>query len=377
MRWPAHAVERVRPSKFHPPFCPWNRCRAHRGPGSGFHRHGFYRRKQDTTLVPRFLCLDCGRTCSRQTFSTTYYLKRPALLARVAAALLACSAHRQIARSELCAKTTVTRLTERLGRHAILFCAYVRSRAPSLLEPIVHDHFETFIGRQDRGLGIGTAVGSSTRFVLDVDPAPHRGPGRRPDAKPDARAWVAPHAPYVQSIARTLSALLATGRREILLKADGRRDYVAAIEKTESASMIRLIAYPNPRRGPKGSTRSREAALRDRAMGPVDQLHKMLRHSCADHKRETIAFGRRLESSLGRAHLLAAWKNFIKLCNENGPLRTTPAMRHGIVDEPWTWQRILTQRLFVAREALSDSELRIYEKRWTVSLPSLALVNAG
>ena len=181
----------------------------------------------------------------------------------------------------------------------------------------------------------------------------------------------------MKSISRTLSALIARGRGEILLKADGRRDYVAAIKKTGTASLVRLIAYPNPRRGPKGSPRSREAAERDKAMGPVDQLHKMFRHSCADHKRETIAFGRRLESSLGRAHLLAAWKNFIKRCNENSPLPTTPAMRQRLADEPWTWQRILNRRLFVAHEALSPSELRLYEKRWTASLPPLALVNAG
>ena len=48
-------------------------------------------------------------------------------------------------------------------------------------------------------------------------------------------------------------------------------------------------------------------------MFPVDQLHQLLRHSCADHKRETIAFGRRLESIGWVAlNLLAVWKNFIK-----------------------------------------------------------------
>ncbi len=36
-------------------------------------------------------------------------------------------------------------------------------------------------------------------------------------------------------------------------------------------------------------------------MHPVDGLHRLFRHSCADHKRETIAFGRRLESIMGRA----------------------------------------------------------------------------
>jgi hypothetical protein len=52
-------------------------------------------------------------------------------------------------------------------------------------------------------------------------------------------------------------------------------------------------------------------------------------------------------------------------------------MRQRLAAEPWTWQRILNRRLFVAREALSHSELRLYEKRWTTSLPPLALVNAG
>jgi hypothetical protein len=59
------------------------------------------------------------RTCSRQTFSTTYYLKRRELLVLTASGLAACSAHRQIARSAHCAKTSVTRIAERLGRHAM------------------------------------------------------------------------------------------------------------------------------------------------------------------------------------------------------------------------------------------------------------------
>ena len=78
MRWPLHPVERVRPSRFVPPFCPWPECPAHRRKGRGFHRYGSYVRPGDRVRVPRFVCRDCRRTCSRQTFSTTYYLKRPA-----------------------------------------------------------------------------------------------------------------------------------------------------------------------------------------------------------------------------------------------------------------------------------------------------------
>jgi transposase-like protein len=343
MGWPTLPVESVRPSRFRPPFYPWPECTAHTTRGRGFNRFGFFRRKDDPKRIPRFRCLDCRRTCSRQTFSTTYCLKRPELLVRVASGLAACSAHRQIARSELCSKTTVTRLAERLGRHALHFHARVSEHAPPLDEPVVHDHFEVFVGRQDQAVGIGTTVGSQSWFVYDVDPAPHGGSGRRPDRKPEAQAKVYRSRPYVESIKRTFSGLLA------------------------------LRVFPNPKRGPKGSSRSPEAVARDKAMCVADHLHQLVRHSCSDHKRETISFGRRLESILGRAQLLPVWKNFIKGRSERKPDRSTPSMRLGITDEPWTWERVLARRLFLARGALSESALRFYEKRWSASLPALEL----
>src|SRR5262245_38227743 len=377
MRWPTLPVDRVRPSRFHPPFCPWRECTAHLNRGSGFHRHGSYRRKHDPTRIPRFQCLDCERTCSRQTFSTTYYLKRPALLARIAAALAAGSAHRQVARSELCAKNTITRLAERLGRNAILLCARVGATGPPIAEPIVHDHFESFVSRQDRALAIGTAVGARSWFVYDIDPAPHRGSGRRPDRKPDAQAKAMPDGSYVRSISRTISGLIARVAETLVLKVDGRLDYLEGVRRSGLGSRLRLEIYPNPKRGPKGSPHSPEAIERDFAMFPVDQLHQLLRHTCADHKRETISFGRRVESILGRAYLIAVWKNFIKRRTERRPLDTTPAMALGLTNVGWTWERMLSRRLFANRERVSEIGKTIYAKRFTADLPELKLRYAG
>ena len=379
MRWPRQPAESVRPSRFHPPFCPWPECAAHRAPGRGFQRYGSYRKPRDFRRIPRFRCLECKRTCSRQTFSTTYYLKRPALLVAVAAGLAACSAHRQIARSCLCSKTSVTRMAERLGRHAILFHARCRSQLPALSETIVHDHWEVFIGRQDRALGIGTAVGAQSWFVYDVDPAPHRGSGRRPDRKPDREAASVPNRSYIRSIQRTFRALIphVSEGQSLVCNVDGRQDYRVAVRAEDLRSRVILRVYPNPHRGPKGTPRSPEAVERDRAMFPVDQLHQLLRHSCADHKRETIAFGRRLESIVARAHLLVAWKNFIKSRSERRPDRTTPAMRLGMTETRWRWERLLSRRLFPERERVSDGARAIYRKRWTPSLPELDLKHAA
>ena len=379
MRWPRLSAETVRPSRFLPPFCPWPACTAHRIPGKGFQRFGSYRKPSDPKRIPRFRCRDCEQTCSRQTFSTTYYLKRPSLLIAVASGLAACSAHRQIARSAHCSKTSVTRMAERLGRHAILFHARCRGELPALSETIVHDHFEAFIGRQDRAVGIGTAVGSESWFVYDIDPAPHRGSGRRPDRKTDKGLPSRSNRSYIESIKRTFRGLIprVSEGQPLVLNVDGRLDYQSAARAADLKSRVVLRVYPNPKRGPKGTPRSPEAVERDRAMFPVDQLHQLLRHSCADHKRETIAFGRRLESILGRAHLLAAWKNFIKCRSERRPDRTTPAMRLGLTDTRWPWERLLSRRLFPARELMSDATRALYRKAWTRSLPELALKHAA
>ncbi|MBZ5640178.1 MAG: hypothetical protein LAO51_15640 [Acidobacteriia bacterium] len=362
VHWPSRPIESIRPGRFRPPFCPWPDCPAHHGVGSRFHRHGSYVRRADRRKIPRYRCLLCRHTCSRQTFSFSYYLKRRDLPEEVAAALEAGSAHRQIARSRACAKTTVTRLAHRLGRHALLLQARALHHLGSLEESIVHDHFETFVGRQDHALAIGTPVGARSWFCFGPDPAPHRGPGRRPDGRPAKSPTLAERAPYVASIRRSLDLLLSLpppGDR-LRLRVDGRKDYGLAVRSHPQGHRVDLEVYPNPVRGPKGSPRSAEAIARDQAMAPVDHLHQLLRHTCADHKRETIAFGRRLESIVGRAFLMTVWKNFVKGRSERRPDRRTPAMLLGLTEGPWTWRQVLATRLFPGREKPPESWLKIY-----------------
>jgi len=335
MRWPIHPIESVRPSRFRPPFCPWPECIAHRCRRRGFHRHGSYRIRSERSPVPRARCLDCKRTCSRRTFSTRYYMKRPTLLAQVAAGLTAGSAHRQIARSTRSSKTSVTRIAERLGRHAALFHSRALASGIRIREPVVHDHFETFIGRQDHALGGGTAVGARSWFVYDVDPAPHRGSGRRPDRQAKEPETVS--TPYVSSIRRTVAGLLELLPTDepLHLIADGRADYRFALRRKDLGGRIVLHAYPNPKRGPKGTPRSAEAIARDAAMFPVDSLHQFVRHTCADHKRETIAFGRRCawawrkNPGTGRGSCRDAFSPPGKRCPIRRPACTSSAGRPG------------------------------------------------
>ena len=87
-------------------------------------------------------------------------------------------------------------------------------------------------------------------------------------------------------------------------------------------------------------------------MFAVDLLHKLLRHCQAHHRRETIAFGRRTDHVVGRAALLAVWRNFIKLLTERRPSTETPAMRIGLTERRWSWTDVLAERLFERRVAV-------------------------
>ena len=99
---------------------------------------------------------------------------------------------------------------------------------------------------------------------------------------------------------------------------------------------------------------------RDQAMFPVDLLHKLIRHSNANHKRETIAHGRRVNSIMLRLYAFKVWRNFGKDKSERCPQRKTPGMEIGLVDRFLGWKAVLSHRMFPWRQNLSDTEHRLY-----------------
>jgi hypothetical protein len=320
--------------------------------------------------VPRFRCGTCRRTCSLQTFAFSYYLKRPELAPAVAAGLVGGSAHRQIARSLGCAPQTVTRLSARLGRHALLVNARALDRLPALDEPVSYDHFETFVYGQDFPLGVGTAVGHRSWFVYDLEPAPHARRGRmsprqRARQRRVRRRWGRPpRGAYRRSVQSMLDRLLplVASESSLVLLSDDHPAYAPAVARHGQGHRVRHRAFRSPPRGPKGSPRSPAARRRDEALFPVDLLHALLRHSNAHHRRETIAFSRRANALLERAHLTTLWRNFVKSRSERRRERETPAMRLGLAAEPWSWTRLLSRRLFPWRERIPPGWAEVYRR---------------
>ncbi len=336
---PRTPVERLQ--AFRPPLCPWPDRREHQRAKRGhrFRHHGSYATASRSS-VPRYRCNSCWRTFSRQTFSVTFYLKRPGLLPPVAAQLVAGSAHRQIGRTIGCAPSTVTRLSARLGRHALLLHARARSQlCGRLSETIVLDHFETFEYSQDLPFALATAVGANSWYCYELDPAPHDRTGRRSPFQ-QARLATRPRRPYFGgfhgSTRRVVDLLLelAGPGRNLVLTNDGHPTYDDDVAQHPERRRILQSSFPNPVRGPKGAPRSAEALQGDQAMFPVDLWHHLLRHSCAHYHRETIAFGRRLNALLDRTYLAAIWRNFVNGRTERKPDPSSPRTAHRDRDDP-------------------------------------------
>ena len=268
----------------------------------------------------------------------------------------------------------MTRNAARLGRHAILLLATARREIEGRVdEPLVLDHFETFEFTQDYPFGVATLVGSQSWYVYDLDPAPHGRSGhitesqlRRVRARPPRRG----HGGYVGSTRRVLQRVQDLTSRDgtIRIIGDGHAAYDQALRDPSLRRPLRLERYPNPPRGPKGSPRSEAARRRDERLFPVDLLHKILRHSLAHQRRETIAFGRRLNALMERFFLAALWRNFVKRRSERAARSGTPAMRLGLARERWPWSRVFSRRLFPARTPTPPTWARLYRRLWTSPL---------
>jgi transposase-like protein len=386
MHWRKTAIEKIPPDRFRPQFCPNTLCRCHakNDPSFRWVRKGFYTRKCDRRTIPKFKCKSCGRYFSQQSFAATYYMKRPKLLQPIAAGLVAGSAARQTARTNGCSHTTVVRLNNRLGRHAMLVMSLAIEHLESIREPVVFDHFETFQYCQEMQLGIGTPVGADSWFIYDLDPVPHRRGGKMTAARKAKllariKRWGGiPAGSYRKSVIFMIKRLLrkVPSDAEFDLISDAQPTYKPAVRAACRGRSFTHRVCSNPVRGEKDGPRSRQALARNAAMFPVDQLHRLLRHSDANHKRETIAFGRRANAILLRCFLFIVWRNFVKDRSERKPTGTTPAMKLGLTQELWNWSTVLSRRLFPGRLQVPQRWMKLYRQEMQTPAVGINQVHA-
>ena len=335
-----------------PPHCPNPNCHFHNhiSPEWRYRRCGSHPRRLPPKRVPRFQCLACRRSFSSQTFETSYWLKRPDLLPRIMLATVNGMANRQIARAYDCAPSTVTHLLSRLGRHCLLFQRHLTDQASPPAD-ITIDGLASFETSQYFPFEHLVAVDNDSSFILHFADAPLRRTGRMTAHQKRRRAELEaqlgrPDPRAVEKAATELLREALRGSREAIVRSDLHTDYPRAIRHIDC-----WITHQ--------TTSSRRHRDRHNALFEVNSLDAFLRHSSANHRRQTLAPAKRRQGSSERLAVFAVWRNFIKWRWENR-CRQTAAMLRGIVPRRLTVADVLSRRLFVTKIKLSERWAQYY-----------------
>jgi transposase-like protein len=344
----------VRTSGWVPPHCPNPNC-SYFNPlldGWPYKRKGFYTRLCTPQRVQRFTCLACHRHFSLQSFSTTYWLKRPELIARIFSMVVGCMANRQIARALGCSPTTVAHHIARLGRHCLLFQARELERLPALDE-IAIDGFETFEWSQYFPFHHNVAVAVDTGYFLFHTDSPLRRKGRMTAFQKTRRGELEqrlgrPDPRAVETGMRELLATLAQGQPTLAVRSDDHRSYPRA---------LRALDVPFTHH----VTSSRQRRDERNPLWEVNVLDLMIRHSTAAHKRETIAWAKRRQASIEKLAVFQLWRNYVKKRREKEG-EVSSAMLLGLARSRLRIRDVLKRRLFFGHIAMSATWQRYYRR---------------
>ena len=288
---------------------------------------------------------------SSQTFSPTYWLKRPDLLPRVFALEVNGAGHRQQGRVLDAGHATVQRHVERLGRHCLLAHEAMRDHARDALphEPVVLDGLRSFAGGQFWPVEITSLMGSRSYYSHDFVVSERRRSGTMTDRQAARRAR------FEELYGRPDPAGLRKDVSELLA--------ASLPQRTSSDSLpIELRsdeepAYPRALRrlggGPIDHQRTISTAPRtpDNPLFAINAHHALMRHSGANLKRESIAFSKRLQGVIYRHAIFQVWVNRVKCAAERDP-GSGRAQRLGLARGRIRIPELLVARLFPTRMKL-------------------------
>jgi len=347
--------------RFVPPFCPNSNCPHHQDLQTPWRwkRAGFYCRQASPKVIQRFTCLRCGRSFSTQTFSTTYWLKRPDLPVLVFMKVTGAMANRQIARDLEVAPSTIDRLLARLGRHCMLLhTSLTANRRP--VGPVVLDSFESFEFSQFFPFQHHTLVEVETSFFWHFTDSPLRRKGRMTQAQKRRRTELEarlgrPDPRAVEQDVRHLVNATLGGLQNVTIRTDDHRAYPRAFGTL-------------PGRVEHQVTSSRERRDAHNPLFEINLLDLLIRHSQANHRRETLAWSKRRQGSADRLAVFLVWRNYVKWRWEKRG-RRTPAMLKGLLSRRLRIDEILEERLFPSRIELSERWAEYYQR--AVTTPAL------
>jgi transposase-like protein len=336
-----------------PPFCPNPDCESHSSPGSWrFKKKGFHERLSAPRRVQRYLCQHCRLNFSSQTFAPSYWLRKPQLLRPLFFRILGCSSLRQIAHEFEVSHSTLVHLVARLGRHCLLLHEQLRPQLPA--EALVLDGFRAFEFGHYWPFDLNLLVGVS-HYVYGINEAELRRSGSMRPAQRRLRAALerAHGRPDPQATRRAIEELVARvvpDGGQVELHSDRHPAYAPALRRLGGRSIRHR------------TTSSKALRTPGNPLFPVNLADLLLRHTGANHKRETIAFSKRRQGALYRAAIWMVWRNYVKSTSEKRR-DDPPGVTLGRIPKRLRVADVLRQRQFPWRSELSGWLERCYYGR--------------
>ena len=322
---------------FDPPRCPNRRCPRHREPGGRFfRRHGHYRAHCRHYPVPRFRCLSCNRTFSRQTFRADFGQRKPYLNATFLSLMVSCVGQRQAARVLRVARRTIEHRFDWLASHARDFHLN-RLRHRFLEGPFQLDELESFESNRYQPVTVPILIHRKTYFLVATSVAPLRRKGRLTERQRIRRLlWESMHGRRPSSSSHAVHTVMEALRRV-----------------TRRASPVSLESDYKPAYGHVGRAvfgryfrwrRHSADARRDRSNGlfPINHTNARLRHFLSRLRRRTWCVSRRRSCLKGHLDIATLWSNYCRgITNRT---RTTPAEALGLVPRIYRPEEVLGWR---------------------------------
>ncbi len=336
-------------AEWSPPHCPSRNCPFHKPLRKGWQwrRIGFYRRKAHPQCIRRFQCKHCGVTFSSQTFSTTYWLRRPDIIGQLINKVTSGACNSQVAFDLGVSPATIDRQIYRLGRHCLLFHAKLMKNKP-MLKDIGIDGFVSFEHSQYHPFHFHVAVDRETAFFPYFTDSEVRRSGRMTDAQKARRKAFEqsrgkPDPQAVRKDVHELLAYLTADVAEMTIHSDDHQAYPRAIRDLP-CRIIHIV------------TSSKEIRDRINKLFEINLLDLLIRQAEAEHKRETISFSKRRNCAAYKLAIFLVQKNYVKTKRVRRSTQT-PAQLVGLCRRRLTVGEILGRRLFVAQVGL--------EGRWS------------